>query len=107
MHYWIRLLLHHTIDAEDESAEDSAPGEIDDDAAMRDVEEDGDDYEIEEATGKAAEKVTKKSCKQRVAVLRKIIEADGEAAADTVVGCAGGARFSITLMEILSSCQES
>lgn len=88
-----KLLLHSPANSESEFLEENAFLEVDNDATNFDSTDNVDEQELSCNSRKAL--------KNRIAELKKIIEDEGESAADAGVGCEGGARFSVAVAEIL------
>jgi len=80
--------------ADTELDEDSVTLEMSDDVVLGDLAEGSNTHE--------ADNRYRNAFKQRIATLREIIEAEGEAAGDIKLGCKGAAKFCITMDEILS-----
>ncbi|SEQ37250.1 hypothetical protein [Nitrosomonas ureae] len=87
------ILSHGSANPEEVFVDEGVFLEADSDATNSDSAENVDKQESQDSHNKAL--------KSRIAELRKMIEAEGEAAADAVVGCEGGARFSLAVAEIL------
>ena len=72
----------------------SVTSELSDDVVLEDLAESINTHE--------ADSGYRNAFKQRIAMLREIIEAEGEATADKKMSCTGAAKFCITMNEILS-----
>lgn len=77
--------------ADTELDEDSVTLEMSDDVVLGEL-----------AEGNNTHEADRDAFKQRIATLKKIIKAGGEAAADKKMGCTGAANFCLTMGEILS-----
>lgn len=93
--FLFHLLQDEANHQEDEELdEDSATLEMNDNVVIQDLAEGSNAHETDDRYRNAF--------KQRIATLREIIEAEGEAAGDIKLGCKGAAKFCIAMDEILS-----